>query len=469
MNRITAGNRILAESLIHSVMKDYDAKGLAACIIDHEGSTQYEIFRGFRNEETSEEIDGDTIFGLASVTKSFTALAVMQMAEAGIISLDAPVSEYIPEFTNRNTDPVFVRHLLYHAGGFVPQSRITVDQIAERLGLNETAENDLAYSRQLAEEGARLVAERLDSLSFENHGLHGKPGEYMSYCNDGFGLLSEIIRRYGGYPSYAEYLNERILKPLGMNRSFCDFVRPAEDGNAAVLYQKKDGVMQGHRNYHDNAFVLNGGGAMKSTLNDLKKYLCMYLNEGKSENTCLLTAHGIREMIRGRIPYTDHGMYCYGLYSRLIDGMEVIGHGGSLPGVSSNIAFTYDNDCAVIVLCNTSGVPVSVISDALIRMYAGITPAVQRTIREHPWSNELKNIVTGKYRSGEGTEFEIIRHDDGSLHVREKDGEKPLITTGMWTAAVRNLYSDTEVKPILDESGNLRGIMYGSRIIPKVI
>ena len=123
MNRITEGNRILAESLIRSVMKDYDAKGLAACIIDHDGNTQYEIFRGYRNEETKEEMNGDTIFGLASVTKSFTALAVMCLAEAGIISLDAPLSEYIPEFTNRNTDPVLVKHLLYHAGGFdYPQS-----------------------------------------------------------------------------------------------------------------------------------------------------------------------------------------------------------------------------------------------------------------------------------------------------------------------------------------------------------
>lgn len=468
MNRITEGNRILAESLIRSVMKDYDAKGLAACIIDHDGNTQYEIFRGYRNEETKEEVNGDTIFGLASVTKSFTALAVMRLAEAGIISLDAPLSEYIPEFTNRNTDPVLVKHLLYHAGGFVPQPRIVVDQVAESLGLREETDGDLAYNLKLAEEGARLVAERLDSLSFANRGLHGKPGEYMSYCNDGFGLLSEIIRRYGGYPSYAEYLNEEILKPLGMTRSFCDFVRPAQDENASVLYEKKDGVMHAHRNYHDNAFVLNGGGAMKSTLNDLKKYLCMYLNEGKSGNDRLLSASGIREMIRGSIPYTNHSMYCYGLYSSLLDGMEVIGHGGSLPGVSSNIAFTYDNDCAVIVLCNTSGAPVSVISDALMRMYAGIAPVIPRTVHEQDWPEELRRAAAGAYASGEGTAFEVIAKENGKLHVKDENSEKQLVMTGMKTAVVRNLYSDTELKPVFDRSDHLIGMMYGSRIIPRV-
>ena len=96
MNRITGSSRILAENLIASIMKDYDACGLAACIIDHTGTVQYEIFRGEREKGTGKEINGDTIFGLASVTKSFTALAIMQMAEAGILSLDDPVSKYIP-------------------------------------------------------------------------------------------------------------------------------------------------------------------------------------------------------------------------------------------------------------------------------------------------------------------------------------------------------------------------------------
>ena len=69
---------------------------------------------------------------------------------------------------------------------------------------------------------------------------------------------------------YADYLLKNVMKPLGMERSFCDFVRPSKDPNAAVLYKKVNGVMTGSRDYHDRAFVLNGGGAMKSTLNDLK-------------------------------------------------------------------------------------------------------------------------------------------------------------------------------------------------------
>lgn len=468
MNRIISENREAAGKLIDDIMKEYDACGLAACIIDHTGKVQYEVFRGCRNRETGEEVNGETIFGLASVTKSFTAMSIMQMAEAGILSLNDPVSKFIPEFTNRNTETVTIAHLLSHAGGFFPQPRIVVDEVAEELGLDESRDGDLAYNEKLAAEGARQVAERLDSLTKEN-GLCGRPGEYLSYCNDGFGLLSEIIRRYGGYPSFAEYLQEKILKPLHMERSFCDFVRPAEDDNAAVLYEKKDGVMQGHRDYHDNAFVLNGGGAMKSTLNDLKKYLCVYLNEGLSaEGTELLSDYSVREMVKGRIPYGIHDSYGYGLYTRMTGPFAVTGHGGSLPGVSSNIAFCYDNDCAVIVLCNTSDVPVSAVSDALIRMYAGIPVNERPALPEHFWDRKLVKMCCGTYASGEGTSFEIYEKEDGTPGLRSEGKEKKLQTISPNSAAVINPYTDTVVKPVYSRERGVYAVLYGSRLIPRV-
>ena len=88
-----------------------------------------------RDLESRKELDGETIFGLASVTKSFTALAIMQMEERGILKLDDPVSRYVPEFTNKNQKTVTIRHLLTHSGGFFPLPRILVDQVAAEMGL----------------------------------------------------------------------------------------------------------------------------------------------------------------------------------------------------------------------------------------------------------------------------------------------------------------------------------------------
>ena len=213
MNRMNDLNCLLAEKLVEDIKKDHEASGIAVAIIDKSGKTQYEKFWGVRDLESGKEVNGDTIFGLASVTKSFTALSIMQLEEKGIIDLDAPISQYIPEFTNKNqSKKVTVRHLLSHAGGFFPLPRILVGNVAESLGLDEEKDGDFAYNDAVAQEGVKLVAERLDAQTKEN-GLNGQPGEYLSYCNDGFGLLSDIIRRYGGEPSYADYLVKHVLKP----------------------------------------------------------------------------------------------------------------------------------------------------------------------------------------------------------------------------------------------------------------
>jgi len=144
LNRIQEANRLLAENLVESIIKDYDACGVAAAIIDKNGVTQYEKFWGSKELGTGEKPDGETIFGLASVTKSFTALAIMQMEERGILNLDDPVSKYVPEFTNKNQKTVTIRHLLSHSGGFFPLPRILIDEVAAEMGLDDAVVGDLA-------------------------------------------------------------------------------------------------------------------------------------------------------------------------------------------------------------------------------------------------------------------------------------------------------------------------------------
>ena len=469
MNRMNDLNCLLAEKLVEDIKKDHEASGIAVAIIDKSGKTQYEKFWGVRDLESGKEVNGDTIFGLASVTKSFTALSIMQLEEKGMIDLDAPISQYIPEFTNKNqSKKVTVRHLLSHAGGFFPLPRILVGNVAESLGLDEEKDGDFAYNDAVAQEGVKLVAERLDAQTKEN-GLNGQPGEYLSYCNDGFGLLSDIIRRYGGEPSYADYLVKHVLKPLGMERSFCDFVLPSKDENAATLYKKVDGVMRGSRDYHDNAFVLNGGGAMKSTLNDLKKYLGMYLNLGKAaDGTRILSEYGVREMCKPRQAYGAFGNYGYGVSMKQLDDLKVIEHGGALPGVSSNIAWSYEAEAAVIVLCNTSNVPVSLISNAMMKAYNGKNPIEKRDVWQiTPWSEETIAAASGVYSSGEGTTAELYRKADGTIGAREEGVEKNIIPVSPYTAIIRNKYSDLFIRLIFNEERGIYAMAYGSRLIPK--
>ena len=467
MNRINAANRALFEELVKQVQVQGNAAGIAVAIVDEEGKTQYEQYFGYRDTEQKLPMDENTIFGLASVTKSFVALSIMQLAEKGLLDLDDPVSRYIPEFTNKNQEPVRIHHFLSHSGGFYPVHRTVVKEIAEKLGISEETEGDLGYSVKLAEAGAKAVAEQLDAQT-PGHGLIGRPGEYMSYCNDGFGLLSEIVRRVGGEASFADYVKKNILDPLGMERSGCDYLRPRLDENSAVLYKKENGVMTGCKDYYDNAFVLGGAGSMKSTISDMKKILYMYLNHGKTpDGGRILSMEGIRSMCRPRMEYRPESWYCFGLATKKIDDVTVVEHGGSLTGVSSNMSWSYDAGCGVIVLCNTSDVPVSAIADAAMRMYHGRNPLEDRGLyQENPWSEKTRKVAVGCYLSSEDSEVEIRENGDGVLAVVE-GREKNLVMVQENLGIIRGYAKDAYLQLFKDENGGVFAIGFGGRMLPR--
>lgn len=458
----------LFETIVQNFQQEYDAAGIAVSIVDKHGNTLYETFSGYRDAEKKLPIDRDTIFGLASVTKSFTSLAIMQMAQKRILDLNDPISKYIPEFTNKNQDTVRIWHLLCHSGGFYPLPRITVPQVAQSLGLDEQQEGDFAYHDGLAQEGIRLVAKRLDSQTKEQ-GLNGRAGEYLSYCNDGFGLLSDIIRRHGGENSFAEYLNRHILAPLHMERSFCDFIRPSLDDNAAVLYKKQDGKMISHRDYHDNAFVLHGGGAMKSTIADMKKYLAMYLNLGKGlDGVRIVDEYSIREMVKPRQFYRSQNYYGYGLSTKHMDDLTIVEHGGSLPGVSSNISWSYELGIGIVVLCNTSGVPVGAIADAAMKLCNGKNPVNRRdTYTPCNWPDSVTASACGTYISGEGIVLELYKKEDGTAGLKTDGKEQNLIPVNSSEAIIRNKMTDGYLQLCQNEADGIFAVRYGGRMIPR--
>ena len=469
MDHITNSSRYFFEELVSRIQERSKAAGIAVCAVDRNGDTLYEKFFGYRDQDKKLLIDEDTIFGVASVTKSFVALSVMQLVESGKLDLNAPVSRYIPEFTNRNQKTIAIWHFLCHSAGFYPVHRTTIREIMKELHIDESRQEDPAFDETLALEGTKAVARQLDAQTRENGGIIGDPGSYMSYCNDGFGLLSEIVRRVGGEKSFAEYVKKHILDPLHMDRSGCDFLRPAKDENAAVLYKKSDGIMTASRDYYDNAFVLGGAGSMKSTLSDMKKYLCMYLNYGTgSDGTKILSREGIRTMCHPRIGYRPESHYCFGLSEKKLDDLTVIEHGGSLPGVSANLSWSYDAGVGVMVLCNTSGVPVSTIADALMRMCHGRDPLEDRSYyRETFWDAEKRGAVCGLYRSGEDSEIEIFEKD-GVVGARE--GEKVLnfVPVQEFLGIVRNPDKDAYVKFYENDEGKIFAVGYGGRMLPRV-
>jgi len=435
------------------------AVGLAAAVVDAAGNTS-EVFLG-RLSEDGRAPDRDSIFGLASVTKSFTCLALTQMAEHGLIDLDAPVSRYIPELKNENHAPVTVAHLMSHDGGFFPQKRILVREVAAELGLDPDGE--LCDNEALAKRGAELVCARMDAQTAFN----GEPGEYCSYFNDGFGLLSEIVRRQGGEKSFNLYLKKHILEPLGMHRSGCEFILPLKDDNAQTQYLLEGGKPKAVYDFYDNAFVLNGGGAMKASLADLEKYVRMYLRMGEGEKGRIVSRRGVLEMMKPRMDAGLHSWYARGLTVHPVGRLVCTGHGGSLTGVSSQMLWSPEMELGIIILCNTSGINVAGMADKLMEAACGCEAPALPEVR--PFTEAEMLAPCGRYISGEGSVTDIFVRD-GVLFAKTSalTREVPLknITPDHLRAELP--LSRIDIALMKNDDGSVWAIRTGLRIIPKI-
>lgn len=454
---LDAGLSASFEAYVEKIIEAYSACGIAVAILDQNGPAE-ERFFGFRDRERRLPIDRDTIFGLASVTKSFTCLAMLRLAEQGKVDLDAPVSRYIPAFQNAHrAKPVLVRHLMSHTGSFWPVKRKTVEPLARRMGLWGKG-IDLAYSVPFSEEGVREVCAGLDAQQTPL----GEPGEYFSYSNDSFGLLSDIIRTQGGEDTYAAYLKKEILLPLGMTRSGCGFLPPAADPDGAVLYEERDGRQLLTRDYHDSAFVMMGGGAMKSTLGDMQRYLRLFLQNGAP----LIGPDSFRQMTGSYASYRPSAGYGYGLAVGTLAGRRVFGHGGSLTGVSSAIGLCPEEGAGVCVLCNTTGVPASSIAEAALRWRLGENPLPWEPTCQKPWPADLRQKAAGRYLSPEGSDIEI-RPKDGQMRVFSSGKEKEYRfgAPGVLYLKSKMTWSDLTLFP--DSEGEIFALRYGGRMLAR--
>ena len=143
-------------------------------------------------------------------------------------------------------------------------------------------------------------------------------------------------------------------------------------------------------------------------------------------------------------------------------------HGGSLPGVSSNLSWSYDAGVGVMVLCNTSGVPVSTIADAAMRMYHGRNPIEDRFVyQETEWNAEKRKAMCGTFRSDEDNNITIFEKD-GIMAAKEGETLLRFVPVQEFLGIVRNPDKDGYVRFFENENGEIFAIGYGGRMLPRV-
>jgi CubicO group peptidase (beta-lactamase class C family) len=353
-----------------------------------------------------------------------------------------------------------------HSGGFFPERRILAKETAEEIGAFDPEGEDITYSEALAAEGVTRVAARLDGRVR----LIGRPGELMSYSNDCYGLLSDIIRRFGGEGSYSRYVVKHVLEPLEMTRSHLEFEKTKFDENCTRLYIHQNGRRE-TGDFYDNAFVLMGGGALRSTVDDMKKYVRMLINEGAGENGVrILGRYYVREMKKPAQFYRHQQYYGYGLSIRFMDDITIIGHGGGMTGISNMMCFSPELEAGVNVFCNTTDVPVSEIALAAMRLLngkAGKKPRWEPEFTDTPWTKKTIGDALGLYKSDEGSTFEVYEKA-GGVGLRLDGEEKTIRTVGGETLLIAAPHTQADFILCRGSDGGVIGARHGGRIIPKI-
>jgi CubicO group peptidase (beta-lactamase class C family) len=235
-------------------------------------------FGSLTSRPNSPPVRPDTIFPLCSLTKPITATAVMILVEDGLLGLNVPVRYYIPEFVDK--DMVFVHHLLTHTSGLRDED---LDEHAKKRAGAVTPPAPGVGAHPRIQENLFL---RYDAP------LWKKPGTEMSYCNFGYQLLGEIIRRVSR-SSLADFARERIFRPLGMKDTF--YIVPDEARSRIVDFGREIDS----REFQDTPW---GNGGVFSTVMDMAIFGQMFLNGGAYGDVRILSKPAVAQMTRNQIP-----------------------------------------------------------------------------------------------------------------------------------------------------------------------
>lgn len=305
---------------------------------------------GFTDLDKNIPVTTQSAFRIASMTKSFTAMAFLKLRDQGKLKLDDPAYLYIPELKNLKyltTDaaPITIRHLLTHAAGF--------------------PEDNPWGDRQLAVLDEEMIAMIKKGISFSTN-----PGTAYEYSNMGYALLGYIIKKVSGLP-FEKYITSNILLPLGMTHTYWDYTDvPA--ANLAKGYRFLNNKWVEQPMLKNGAYGAMGG--MITTIDDFTKYVNLHLTATPPSNTKEMgpvNRSSVLEMQHlwniglpnPKFKYADcrcHIItgYGYGLrWTQDCEGKIIIGHSGGLPGFGSDWKILPDYGIGVITFANHTYAP----------------------------------------------------------------------------------------------------------------
>jgi CubicO group peptidase (beta-lactamase class C family) len=401
-------------------LEDSGVPGAAVTVVGRQEIIREEVF-GVAGAPGSSPITPDTIFLIRSISKSVTAIAVLMAVQDGLVDLDAPISEYLPEFTipsrfeEHPEDVMTLRHMLSHWAGFTHDPPAGLD--LDKPGYFER------YIERVGETWLRVpVAYRL---------------HYSTY---GLDLAGYILQIRSGLP-FARYLQEKVLGPIGMTRSSFDLVSVELEGNRAIGHDGQGDVTP-------VPFPEIAAAGLYSSIRDMSRYAQFHLNGGDVNGRRLLREDLMEQAHSIQFARPDQRTgYSFGLWREPVGGTFSLYHEGGGRGFNSHMILYPELGLGVITLTN--------------KEYQGLTGYVGRIVMSGPIVNRYGPVPVAD--PGIESMERLDVRDPRLKPILGRYGDSPGVVVGFENGVLGLRSSETSFLPLTfyDDGGELVG-MYGS-------
>jgi CubicO group peptidase (beta-lactamase class C family) len=347
-----------ANDAISQVLDNYDYVGLAVAVVN-ENKLVYSNEFGCKNMETQEQISKDDLFRIASISKTFTSTAIMQLYEQGKFNLDDDISDALG-YSVRN--PNF------------PNDKITYKMLLSHTSSLSDAEGYFNFD----------ILKPEINPNYANAYWDYAPGEKYNYCNLGFNLLGALVEIHSGL-RFDVYIRQNLLIPLGITDAGFN-IDSLENSKFVKIYTRQDSAWVESTDAYKsraaemenytlgkNAVLFSPTGGMKISATNLAKWMLCRMNYGSINNVKIIDEETSKLMFTPVEPTNGTSSYGLGItVSNMVEGFTLTGHTGSAYGLLSAMFFNPNEKFGVVMITNGSAPKNGenkIISDIINAMY----------------------------------------------------------------------------------------------------
>jgi CubicO group peptidase (beta-lactamase class C family) len=396
-----------------------------AALVAMNGKIIYRKAFGMANLELNVPMQPDMVFRIGSITKQFTAVAILQLMEQGKLSLQDEITKYIPDYPTHGYK-ITIEHLLTHTSGIKSYTNVSDFQ---------------KYVRQDMKPEEAIN-------TFRNQPMEFAPGTKWNYNNSGYFLLGYIIEKVSG-KTYQEYLDENIFKPAGMTGSCYGNDTKIIKNRASGYQPGKDGVQNAD---FLSMLIPYSAGAIQSTVEDLFKWNQAVHSYKLVSKESLDKAFTEYKLANGK--GTGYG---YGWFLSQLQGSNTIEHGGGINGFLTNAIYFPDEDLFVALFSNNTAIGPDFTSQKMAALALG-KPLIDKPIIV---DEATLDLYVGVYKNEDGKEATISRDSTQLSVLRPGSNRKEIIPVGK----DRFLFAESFVSLTFkrDAAGKISGIVLDDR------